>query len=140
MDFFISKRILDSNKNYSILIALLTILFSFISWINQFGSISILWIWSGFTIIFVSLMIFVGRRSLYLYLKIPSSLSRFYKIFIAFILLTYFLLSINGLVIFIDTLPFKDRSYAFVPFISFVFLISGVVLGLNQFNYNNRID
>ena len=94
------------------------------------------WIPLAFSLLLTSIRLLFGKTYLNSIFYTSSQLYLLDRIGYLFLGLGYFISSIYGLIILIDLINVRDKSFFLIPFISLTFLLAGTALGL--FSVNNK--
>ncbi len=121
-------------SNYSRFVALLSLLTSTFGVVMLYLYNSPSWIPAGICYMTIASFMLTGLKPLSISLReqhIPNYIYLIIGIVLSF---CYFLLSMYGLIVFIDLLPLADKSFSFYPVIAFSFVLLSVCIGIFQEN------
>ena len=121
-----------SHPQYSNLSALLTYLFSAYGFLSLLLKGSILWLPSLITLFVASTILFsdmLNNVAIGITTKIDKNLALLIK---TFLIMSYFISSLIGLLATLDLLALRDLSSAALPIVVFIFIFCGASIGLFQ--------
>ena len=123
------KNYTDQN-NYSVLIAYISLYFSFYSFLKLYLNSSLLWLLVGTSLVFNFLSIRYNSYRVYHIFKSRINNSYLSKIFLYFNSIVLFFSSTYGLYKFVSDHSFLDKGYLYLPYHILCLLFLGSSIGL----------
>ena len=119
-------------RPFSRLSAVISFLLAFYGWFILYVNSSLLWILSGFNLVFTLIAILIGTKNLKIYLTIPVYKNIAFKAIRYLSIILFFLTSAYGLINVIMYIPGNDKSIFLLPLVALLLILSGSAIGIYQ--------
>ncbi len=114
------------------LIALITFLLSFYSWLLLYNQQSLWWILLGLMLLVTMLISIFGLQSVRRILAVPGLSLPISDFLLTASAIGYFSSALVGFIIFILQLPINDKSFMIFPLLIAILIFGGATLGIYQ--------